>query len=399
MLSRRIGVQHLAIIEDSVQSALMAGLESWEARGLPDNPTAWLYKVASNKVIGELRQRINQDRVLEQNIEHSYLLTEPVSESLSSAMFQDDVLFMLFVCCDDAIPLESQIVFALKSLCGFSIPEIALRLFITQANAYKRFSRCRQYLKNKPQESWDLNHGEYSSRLPAINKVIYLLFTEGYLSLSHDASIRIELCDEAIRLANVLVSHKVGQTSETFALLALMHLHMARMNTRQDNSGGLLLLEDQDRSKWNPQLIQYGLNWLEKSSFGEVFTRYHAEAGIAAEHCLANTFQQTRWDRIVDNYLLLETISPSAIHRLNRSIAVAQWQGAEAGLAVLHGFEPPGWLLGAFIWSAVLADLHQRNGDTEKAQNYLNDALSSAPTTAVKVLLEKRFRVHSSESK
>lgn len=393
MLSRRIGVQHLEIIEDSVQSALMAGLESWEARGLPDNPTAWLYKVASNKVIGELRQRTHQDRILEQNIEQSGLLTELQPESLSSDMFQDDLLYMLFVCCDDAIPLESQIVFALKSLCGFSIPEIALRLFISEANAYKRFSRCRLALKNSYHDSWDLGRSEYCSRLPAINKVIYLLFTEGYLSLSHKSSIRKELCDEAIRLATVLASYKVGQTSETFALLALMHLHMGRMNARQDNSGGLLLLEDQDRTKWNPLEIQYGLKCLEKSSFGDVFTRFHAEAGIAAEHCLAQSFQQTRWDRIVENYVLLEKFSPSAIHRLNRSIAVAQWQGPAAGLEVLRGFEPPSWLLGSFIWSAVLADLHKRNGDATKAQRYLRDALSSAPTPAVKLLLEKRFNI------
>ncbi|NOQ77500.1 MAG: RNA polymerase subunit sigma-70, partial [Methylococcaceae bacterium] len=225
-----------------------------------------------------------------------------------------------------------------------------------------------------------------------VNKILYLMFTEGYLSVNHELSIRQELCDEAIRLATILANNKVGQIPETFALLALMNFHMARMTARQDSSGGLILLEQQDRLLWDKQKIQAGLVWLEKSSKGDNFSRYHAEAGIAAEHCLAKSFQQTRWDRIAENYLLLEQVSPSVIHRLNRAVAVAEWQDPATGLAILNGFEPPDRITGSFLWRAVLADLHRRNGDINIARGYHNEALKLAPTPAIKELLEQRFK-------
>src|SRR5258706_13154119 len=168
-------------------------------------------------------------------------------------------------------------------------------------------------------------------------------------------AIRRELCDEAIRLATILAEHPAVQAPETFALLALMHLHAARMTACQNSSGGLLLLEEQDRGLWDQQGIQIGLEWLARSSQGDRFSRYHAEAGIAAEHCLAHSFQGTRWDKGVECYALLEQIAPSAIHKLNRAVAVAEWQGPAEGLAVLKGFEPPTWLPGSYIWAAVLA--------------------------------------------
>src|SRR6185436_6212252 len=153
----------------------------------------------------------------------------------------------------------------------------------------------------------------------------YSLFTEGYLSSHAEGAIRRELCDEARRLAAVLAAHPLGATPETFALLALMHLHCARMPARDDGSGGLLLLEEQDRSLWEQEAIQIGLCWLARAAEGDVFSRYHAEAGIAAEHCLAPSFSETRWDRIVECYVLLEQLAPSALHTLNRAVAVAEW--------------------------------------------------------------------------
>jgi predicted RNA polymerase sigma factor len=233
---------------------------------------------------------------------------------------------------------------------------------------------------------------QYCSRLPAVHKILYLLFTEGYLSAHAEIAIRRELCDEALRLADILAKHPKGQAPETFALLALMHLHAARMNARQDRFGGLLLLEEQDRSLWDQQGIQRGLSWLAKSAEGKHFSRYHAEAGIAAEHCLAPTFADTRWEKVVECYSLLERIAPSAIHRLNRAVAVAEWRGPAAGLAVLEGLEPPTWLAGSYLWSAVLADLHRRCGNTDTAKRYREVALQSCPTPAVKELLQRRLR-------
>ncbi len=167
---------------------------------------------------------------------------------------------------------------------------------------------------------------------------------------------------------------------------------MARMNARQDSSGRLLLLWEQARGLCDQQMIQLGLEYLSESSKGEHFTRFHAEAGTAAEHCLAASFKEARWDRVVENYLLLEQASPSAIHWLNRAVAVAESQGPDAGLSVLREFEPPTWLIGSYRWSAVLADLHGRTGEVGKANEYREQALSLAPTEALRMLLQHRLK-------
>src|SRR5882724_9323020 len=395
MLSRRVGVQYIEDVEDAVQSALMTAFETWTIAGLPDNPPAWLFRVAHNNLRGELRGRTRRRRILEQNGKEDSGTLENGPEIFLAGEVRDDLLRMLFVCCDEAIPVESQLVLALRTLCGFDIREIALRLFTSEANVYKRLGRARSRLRELPLRPEELTGEQYSSRLPAVHKILYLLFTEGYLSSHAEMPIRRELCDEAIRLATILSEHPAGQTPETFALLALMHLHSARMTARQDSSGGLLLLEEQDRDLWDQQGIQIGLEWLARSSQGDRFSRYHAEAGIAAEHCLAHSFQETRWDKVVECYALLERIAPSAIHKLNRAVAVAEWQGPAEGLAVLKGFEPPTWLAGSYIWAAVLADLHRRCGNAHTANRYRDIACKSAPTPAVKELLQRRLQIGS----
>ncbi len=395
VLSRRVGAQYIEVIEDAVQSALMTALESWTIAGLPDNPSAWLFRVAHNNLMGELRQRTRRRRILEENAKEDIDTPENGPGVFLAGEVQDDLLQMLFVCCDEAIPVESQLVFALKTLCGFDIREIALRLFTSEANVYKRLGRARSRLRELSPRLGEVTGKQCSARLAAVNKILYLLFTEGYLSSHAEMAIRRELCDEAIRLAAILAEHPVGQAPETFALLALMHLHAARMTARLNRSGGLLLLEEQDRELWDGQQIQIGLEWLAKSAQGDAFSRYHAEAGIAAEHCLAPSFQETRWDKVVDCYSLLERIAPSAIHKLNRAVAVAEWQGPAAGLAVLKGFEPPTWLASSYLWAAVLADLHRRCGNAQTAERYRDVAFKSAPTPAVKELLQRRLRTGS----
>ena len=390
-LSRRVGVQNIEAVEDAVQSALMTALESWRVAGLPDNPSAWLFRVAHNNLMGELRKRSGRRRILERNTEGDIGAPENGPEFFLAGEVRDDLLRMLFVCCDEAIPVESQLVVALKTLCGFGVREIAHRLFTSEANVYKRLRRARTRLRELPPRPKELSREQYSSRLPAVRKVLYLLFTEGYLSSHAEMAIRRELCNEAIRLGLILAKHPVGQAPESYALVALMHLHAARMTARQDGSGGLLLLEEQDRELWDRNQIQVGLEWLAKSAQGDVYSRFHAEAGIAAEHCLAPSFPQTRWEKVVECYALLEQSAPSAIHKLNRAVAVAEWQGPAAGLAVLKGFEPPTWLAGSYMWAAVLADLHQRCGKTQTAQCYRDLAIKSAPTPAVRELLQRRL--------
>lgn len=389
-LSRRVGVQNIEAVEDAVQSALMTALESWRVAGLPDNPSAWLFRVAHNHLMGELRKRTGRRRLLESNTSDLQPPEDGPAVFLAREV-QDDLLRMLFVCCDDEIPAESQLVLALKTLCGFSVREIGLRLFTSEANVYKRLARARARLERNEARPDELGSEQYAPRLTAVHKILYLLFTEGYLSSHAEMAIRRELCDEAIRLCLVLAEHPVGQTPETSALLALMHLHAARITARQDGSGGLLLLEEQDRALWDRQQIHVGLEWLARSAQGDVFSRYHAEAGIAAEHCLAPSFEETRWDSVVKSYELLEQVAPSPLHKLNRAVAVAEERGPSAGLAVLEGFQPPTWLAGSYMWAVVLADLHQRCGNTQSAERYRELAMTSAPSDAVKELMERRL--------
>jgi RNA polymerase sigma-70 factor (ECF subfamily) len=390
VLTRRFGLDRLEVVEDAVQAALMTALDAWKRTDPPDNPSAWLFRVASNGVLCELRRR-RRDVRAEEDLDQQGGPTEDEPGALLAGEIADDLLRMLFVACDETVPIESQLVFALRTLCGFDIAEIATRLFISEANAYKRLGRARSRMRESSALREDLSHETYRVRLPAVHGVLYLLFTEGHLSSHEDSAIRSELCDDAIRLATVLANHPVGQTPETFALLALMHLHAARATARQGPSGGLLLLEEQDRTLWDRDQIAEGMLWLARSAQGETFTRYHAEAGIAAEHCLASSFEETRWDRIVECYDLLEARAPSPIHALNRALALAELRGPAAGLAVLEALAPPTWLAGSYSWAAVLADLHARCGHAEAAGRYGDLAVQLAPTGAVRALLGRRL--------
>lgn len=389
VIARRSGMHHVALIEDAVQSALMKALETWKLTGTPDNPSGWLYRVAQNAFVSELRKRAGGQRLAEQ-IAIAEVETADRPETFLGEM-QDDLLRMLFVCCDEAIPVESQMVLALKTLCGFGIGEIAPRLLLSEANVYKRLARARNRLRQLDVHVGDLTDDQMASRVPAVNKVLYALFAEGHLSSQAEFSMRRDLCDEAIRLATLLAEHRVGKSPEVFALLALMHLHVARMSAREDGRGGLLLLEEQDRALWDNRRIELGLQWLARSAQGERLSRYHAEAGIAAEHCLAPSLQETRWDRIVECYSQLEMIAPNPLNRLNRAVAMAEWLGPAAALAELEAVQPPSWLDRSYLQAAVLADLNRRCGKLEQARRHADDALDLAPSPVLKALLRKRL--------
>lgn len=392
-LTRWVGSQHIEDVEDATQVALMTALDRWKTE-LPADPAAWLFCVARNNLLETMRRRTIERRIVhEVGLEQSSTGKTAAEDSSPSDSNDIDLLRMLFLCCDESIPIESQVVFALKTLCGFDVREIAFRLFTTEANIYKRFSRARIRLREVSPTPDDFTTALQESKLPAVHKTLYLLFTEGYLSLQPENALRRELCEEAIRLATILVQHRVGSTPETFALLALMNFHVARMASRQDEAGALLLLEEQNRGSWDQCRIQAGLEWLARSAQGNCFSRYHAEAGIAAEHCLAPSFQKTRWDVIVECYAMLEQIAPSPIHRLNRAVAVAELHGPASGLAILEGFEPTSWLAGSHLLAAVLADLHHRCGNREAASRYREAACEAAPTNAIRDLLGRRFYI------
>lgn len=387
-LSRRFGLHELAAVEDAVQQALVSALETWGRAGPPDDPSAWLYRVALNGFLGEARQRGRRGRILSRHTAEQP--AEPQEAHLTGEV-PDDLLRLLFVSCDPEIPAESQLVFALRTLCGFGVREIAYRLFTSEANVYKRLSRARDRLQALPRDL-DVDPRCFGDRLPAVRMIVYLLFTEGHLSTHESAAIRRELCEEALFLGTLLGEHPVGADPETAALIAMMHLHLARLEARQDSSRGLLLLEEQDRTQWDTARVQLGLAWLARSAEGDCFSRYHAEAGIAAEHCLAPSFRQTNWRRIADCYDLLEALSPSPLHRLNRAVALAECEGPDAALAMLQADAPPGWLSGSYLWLSVLADLHHRAGHAEQAARYRDEALALAPTAAVRALIARRLQ-------
>jgi len=391
VLARRVGVRHLELVEDAVQAALMSALATWTARGLPSDPGAWLYSVARNQLIGELRRDASRLQILEQAALDLAREGDAPTPSYFPGEVRDDLLRMLFICCDDAIPRESQLVLALKTLCGFSTGEIALRLFTSEGNVHKRLGRARERLREAAPTVETPPLEALRSRLPSVHEVLYLLFNEGYLSAHAELAIRRELCEEAIRLTTLLAEHPVGEVPETFALLALFHLHAARLTGRLDGDGGLLLLEEQERSLWDRDRIGVGIAWLARAASGEVVSRFHAEAGIAAEHCLAPSFEQTRWQQIAELYSILERVAPSPLHTLNRAVATAQWQGPNAGLAALEGIVPPSWLVRSYLWDAVLGDLHRRAGNFEVARHHRERALASAPTKAVRDLLQRRL--------
>lgn len=403
-LCRIAGFHNVEAAEDAAQWALAKALEAWKLAGPPENPAGWLFRVAHNALRADLRQRALRRRLLSaQGLSQTGppaaaagSLQAQASVSASEPPLrgdvQDDLLRMLVACCDPGIAAETQIMLALKTLCGFGTDEIALRLFRSPASVYKRLSRARAQLR----ASWLPSGGQVEvavpSALPAVRQMLYLLFTEGHLSCRAEEPIRRELCNESLRLARVLAQHPEGAEPETFALVALLHLQIARMPARQDASGGLLLLEEQDRSLWDASHVQAGLAWLERSAHGPTFSRYHAEAGIAAEHCMAPSYRETRWDRIADCYAQLEHASPSPLHRLNRALALAELRGAQAGIELLAGFDPPPWLEHSYQWAAVLADLHTRANNREQASEYQHRALAAAPTPSVRALLERRLQ-------
>jgi RNA polymerase sigma factor (sigma-70 family) len=375
VLSRRFGVHRLELCEDAAQTALLRATQGWSSQ-LPDDPGAWLYRVAHNHVLDELR-RGKRDAAYLAEVQTEYAEQE----------VQDDVLRLLFVCANPAIPPESQLVLALKTLCGFSTGEIALRLFQSEESVHKRLQRARDKLREQAEvQSVD------PERVPSVLHMLYLLFNEGYSSAQPDRVIRRELCDEALRLALMLKEEPAGAVPETDALIALMCFHAARFDARVDGMGGLLLLEEQDQGLWDGELIQRGLLHLARSARGQAVSRYHLEAGVAAEYCLAPSYAETNWAEIVRLYEVLERVAPSPLNVLNRAIALAEWKGPDAGLAELKAIDPPSWLLGYYLWDATLGELHRRRGDRDRATAHTKRALAAAPTNPERDLLERRLK-------
>jgi RNA polymerase sigma-70 factor (ECF subfamily) len=305
---------------------------------------------------------------------------------------KDSQLRMIFTCCHPALPMEGQLALTLKTLCGFNIGEIAAAMLTTESNINKRLYRVKEKIRNEEIPFTVPAGHQLLPRLDAVLLVIYLLFNEGYNSSGDNAVIRQDLCLEAMRLAMLLTGKPVTNGYHpVYALLALLCFHSARLDARIDTNNSLIVLEEQDRSRWNRGLISEGLQFLAQSTGGDQVTAYHLEAAIAAEHCLAPDLESTNWTRIHDYYLELEKLKPSSVTRLNLAIVTGKKDGPRAALRLLHILERNHVLDNYYLLDASLGEFYQLLGQKEEALLYFRRARELTRSTAIREVLDKKI--------
>ncbi len=388
-LTSKLGVSNWELAEDVVQSALQRALSSWSLKGIPKNPSAWLFRVAFNLAIDHLRRDAKSTE-----LDSMSCFTQKASTLNKSAHDEevdDNLLRMVFVCCHPSVPAESQIALSLKTLCGFGNREIARALLTTEGNVAKRITRAKFCLRELKVEPAELTKADFERRLSDVQKVVYLLFNEGYSSSVAEKLIREELCEEAVRMALILAEHSLTAGPSSSAFLALLLFHAARLDARIDVDGAMLLLKEQDRSRWDQRLIQEGFKWFRRSHEGEVMTRYHAEAFIASEHCRANSMAETDWSRIAHGYEILCKLSPSPVHEINYAIAIGRRDGPADGLKYFEQIDSADFGSVYYLWHATRAELAKQTGDLEVAKLHLQKAWKLAPTNAEKEMILRKL--------
>jgi RNA polymerase sigma-70 factor, ECF subfamily len=374
-----------ALAEEVVQEAFAAALEQWPVQGTPQNPRAWLMQTAQHKAIDRLRRT----RRFEAPLEDSELLAHEAREhDLDSE--HDDYLRLIFTCCHPALSLEAQVALTLRTLCGLSTDEIARAFLVEPVTMAQRLVRAKNKIKLAKIPYAVPERADLDERLDAVLTVVYLVFSEGYAATSGDAWIRRDLSTEAIRLGK-LVERLLPERSEPVALLALMLLHDARRDTRVDAAGDLVLLEEQERARWDRAQIAEGCERVERALRQGGPTPYALQAAIAALHAQAATAAATDWPQIVLLYRELMKQLPSAVVALNHAAAVAMAQGPEVGLQLLtqlaqleelHGYQP---------FFATRADLYRRLSRFEEAVPDYERSLALAKNEAEKRYLARRL--------
>lgn len=394
-LTRIFGVHNLALAEDVVQEAFCRAIGVWRIRGMPENPSAWLMATAKNCALDALRREHTARTfapdvalLLQSEWTHSPVL----EEFFSPNAIKDDQLRMMFSCCHPGLPEESQIALILNILCGFSAAEIAAAFVSSHAALEKRITRAKRTLATS-KRLFDMEPPtDFSARLPAVQSALYLLFNEGYHGASSRFAIRADLCHEAIRLVAVLLKHPLAETPASYALASLMSLNAARLPGRVDAEGNLSSFADQDRSRWDQELLGDGLRLLERSAIGSTPTEYHVEAAIAAVHATASRIEDTDWERIISLYDALMTMSPTPIVALNRAIAIAQHHGPQRGIEEMAAIENCERLSSYPFYSAALGELEARCGRFEIARKYFLAALAIARNPSERRFLARRAK-------
>lgn len=329
VLCRHFGLKHLAVAEDIASEAFLQATHTWAHKGIPENPTAWLYTVAKNKA----RDYLKHEQIFEQKVSPQLQANNQVSYpdfDFTEKQIADCQLAMIFAVCDPVNPPAAQIALALQILCGFSVTTISHAFLSPAETIKKRLQRARKQLREQNFQVSNLTPELLSTRLPAVHTTLYLLFNEGYFSSGANQVIRQDLCGEALRLAFILTTNERTDTPATKALIALFCYQSSRLEARLNDSGEQILFEQQDTSRWNQELIVKGHQYFIDACTGNELSRYHLEAGIAYWHTTVDN--PDKWKHILSLYNELIIISYSPVTALNRTFAFAKVYGNKAGI-------------------------------------------------------------------
>ena len=390
-LTRVFGPAEMELAEDAVQEALEKALRHWPFRGIPVNPNGWLYAVARNAAVDRLRRQNRTAAVDDQTVSLLAARIERMPEHVFSGEIADDQLRMIFTCCHPAIPPDARVALTLKTIGGFSVREIGRAYLADERTIAQRLIRAKRHIRKHRIPFAVVEPEMLSARVASVLDVLYLMFNEGYDALDGDRVVRRDVCSEALRLAEIVADHTVVGVPETHALAALFCFQAARFPVRQDPTGDLLLLSEQDRGAWDHTLIERGIQHMERAATGHSVTSFHLEAGVAACHVVAPSFEETDWRGILGFYNQLVAISDSPVFALNRAVAVTMVEGPAAGLSALDAVIDHPALSRYYLLSATRGEFYRRLDEPAEARRYFEDALRLATAAPVRRFLQGRI--------